>query len=66
MRRRVDYKGVQEFYQSQNRHITKLLKSVDEIRAEKKQEEGDNRLRCASPRPTFPDVRVLIRAIAAS
>lgn len=44
-RQKVDVKGVQEFYESQNAHIQKLLKSVDDHKQEAKDEHGDNRVR---------------------
>jgi hypothetical protein len=38
-------KGLQSFYESQNAHIQRMLKSVDEHRNEAKVEQGDTRLR---------------------
>ncbi|KAF8544709.1 cation efflux family-domain-containing protein [Trichophaea hybrida] len=40
-----DVKGLQSFYQSQNAHIQRMLKSVDDHRREAKDEQGDTRLR---------------------
>jgi hypothetical protein len=40
-----DIKGLQSFYESQNAHIERMLKSVDEHRREAKDAAVDNRLR---------------------
>lgn len=40
-----DVKGLQSFYESQNAHIQRMLKSVDTHRQEAKEEQGDTRLR---------------------
>lgn len=40
-----DVKGLRSFYQSQNAHIQRMLKSVDDHRREAKDEQGNTRLR---------------------
>ena len=40
-----DIKGLQSFYESQNAHIQRMLKSVDTHRQEAKDEQGDTRIR---------------------
>jgi len=40
-----DVKGLQSFYESQNAHIQRMLKSVDEHRREAKDSAEDTRLR---------------------
>ncbi|PWW79781.1 hypothetical protein C7212DRAFT_273400 [Tuber magnatum] len=44
-KRKIDVKGIHEFYQSQNQSIQQLLKPVEEHRREAKDEKGDTRIR---------------------
>ncbi|CUS08911.1 unnamed protein product [Tuber aestivum] len=44
-KRKVDVKGIHEFYRSQNQSIQQLLKPVEEHRREAKDEKGDTRIR---------------------
>ncbi|KAI5799284.1 cation efflux family-domain-containing protein [Peziza echinospora] len=41
----ANVKGLQDFYESQNAHIQRMLKSVDDHRADAKEEQGDTRIR---------------------
>ncbi|KAI5783565.1 cation efflux family-domain-containing protein [Geopyxis carbonaria] len=44
-KQKVDVKGLQSFYETQNAHIERMLKSVDDHRQEAKDEQTDTRVR---------------------
>ncbi len=46
--KKVDYKGLQDFYETQNASIQRMLKSVDEHVREAKDERSDSNLKYSS------------------